>query len=209
MSGARITVAVVDPHEVVRAGIRAGLANHEDLMVVWESAPGAPPRTLPNCTPQVMVVDPCALRSDRLPTKEAGSSRGEAAVLVYANTATPQQLREALELGVRGYILKSDPSDVLASAIRTVANGNYFISSSLSRCVRDALLAQAGESLTPREQEILQLVADGHSNKSIASLLGLSPRTVEVHRLSLLRKFGAHTGAELVRRAIRSGVLSA
>jgi len=205
----RVTVGLIDSHEVVRAGVRTALSECSNLDVVWEVGPEGATSEIPDPSPHVLIFDPDAFEPPCGPAAARKSGNAPPPGLVaFADHASPEQLRNALRLGAKAYVLKSDPATILPMAVQAVASGRYFISPGLSDVVRDIVLTGGQASLTNRERTILSLIGEGHSSKSIANRLGLSARTVEVHRLHLMRKLGARSSAELVRLAIRHGLLT-
>ena len=207
-SSLTVPIGVVAPDAVTRNGLRAMLAGSPDLSVIWDA--GYDVAGLPDRPPSVVIVD-----LDRAPPASekaiAALLQGDlrTAILVYSYGATLDDLRHAFDFGAMGYVLKSDALELLRMAVRTVARRQHFITPGLSGCLRDVVLTWGEAALTQRERVILASIADGKSTKVIAQELRLSPRTVEVHRLHLLRKLEAHSSAELVRNAIRRGVLVA
>ena len=121
---------------------------------------------------------------------------------------------EVLDAGASGYVLKSAPADQLVTAIREVLRGNHYVSPEVAPDVLPFLLNGAHQmnkrvsKLTPRQREVLQLLAEGHTNKEIASVLKISPRTVEFHKYRMMQDLGLHSTAELTRYALKHGVIA-
>ncbi|MFB3777408.1 MAG: response regulator [Bryobacteraceae bacterium] len=205
MSG-EITVLLVDDHSLVRRGFRRMIEDDTQLRVVGEAAGGAEAVELARALrPQVVVMDMHMPDMDGVAaTREILAALPETAVLVLSMYSQENYVRSAFDAGARGYILKNAIEVDLPAAIKEVAAG---------KCVRDpglatALAADDGLSrLTQRERQILQLIAEGNSNKEIAALLGLSVNTVAVHRANLMDALGVHRTAELVLYAIRKGLV--
>jgi DNA-binding NarL/FixJ family response regulator len=133
-------------------------------------------------------------------------------VLILSMHGSEELIRGALEAGARGYVLKSDASRDLISAVHALTEHKAFLSSSasgpvLDRYLRGARALSSQQTLTPREREIVQLVAEGRSNKEIASTLKISTKTVEAHRANMMHKLGLTSVSELVRYAIRNQII--
>jgi DNA-binding NarL/FixJ family response regulator len=200
-----ITVLLADDHALVRRGFRRILEDEPDIDVVGEANDGIETVNLAVLLrPQVVVMDYAMPELDGVQaTAEIAHKAPECAVLMLSMHADTNYVRNAIDAGARGYLLKNAIEVDLAAAIREVAAGNtYGLSSSTSQPDADL------EKLTPRERQILQLIAQGHSNKEIAVLLGLSPNTVSAHRANLMEALGIHKTAELVLYAIRKGLVS-
>jgi DNA-binding NarL/FixJ family response regulator len=153
--------------------------------------------------PDVTVVDPGYV-TERSTLHDLASRSG---VLAYSGSRDEESVVQALEAGVQGYVLRSDPSVLLVMGIRAVAAAKAFLTPSLSDVLRRTLLRPEADPPTNRERQILALLAAGQTNKHVANTLGLSVRTVEVHRIALMRKLGAHSAPELMRVAIRRGLI--
>lgn len=136
---------------------------------------------------------------------------GETEVVILTVHDSEHLVREVLEAGARGYVLKSDASSCLVAAVESVLDHEPFLTSSISRtllrgCLESGPVPEAPHEpkLTPREREVLQLLAEGKSNKEVATALDISVKTAETHRTNMMRKLGVHCVAELVRYAIRT-----
>jgi DNA-binding NarL/FixJ family response regulator len=203
------SILIADDHEIVRSGLRAIVETHAGWTVVGEAADGEQAVALALETkPDVIIVDYSMPLMNGL---EAGrrikSLRLHAEVLVLTMHEDEEILTDALLAGVRGFLLKSDARKHLISAIEALLDGQpYFTSVLLEKLLSDYRLNKQNGSrllLTSREQGVVQLIAEGHTNKSISSILALSVKTVETHRASAMRKLGISSTAELVRYAIR------
>lgn len=203
------TVLIADDHAVVREGLRLVLERHEDLHVVAEAAniEETIRKTLGH-KPDVLVLDlnmPDGSTLDVLDKIRAASP--DTAIVVLTMQSEPGYARTALQRGVEGYVLKESAAQELRQAIDTVLKGGTFLSPSLGARLASAPEPEAlPDGITPREAEVLGLLAVGHTNAEIADKLHLSRRTVESHRSHLQTKTGADTRSALVRYAINHGL---
>lgn len=203
----KITVLLVDDHHLVRRGFRRMLEDENDIDVVGEAGDGDEAvRLARQLRPQVVLMD-CALpgTSGLNATKKILHELDEVAVLMLSMHSEDTLVRQALEAGASGYILKSAVDLDLAAAIRKVAAGETVLAPQLSRS--DPLKGERQAALTPRELEILRLIVHGKSNKEIADGLKLSVNTVSVHRANIMDALGIHKTADLVVYAIRNGLV--
>jgi DNA-binding NarL/FixJ family response regulator len=200
-----ITVLLADDHVLVRRGFRRILEDESDIEVLGEAGNGIETvRMATQLRPQVVVMDYAMPELDGVQaTAEIASKVPECAVLILSMHADENYIRNAIEAGARGYLLKNAADVDLAGAIRQVASGL-----TLGLTASPVPTEVEADKLTPRERQILQLIAQGHSNKEIAALLGLSPNTVSAHRANLMDALGIHKTAELVLYAIRKGLVS-
>jgi len=200
-----ITVLLADDHALVRRGFRRMLEDEADIEVIGEASNGIETVSLAmERRPNVVVMDYAMPELDGVQaTAEIKHKAPDCAVLMLSMHADENYVRNALDAGARGYLLKNAIEVDLAAAIREVAAGRTY-GLTAAPPASDAEL----DKLTPRERQILQLIAQGHSNKEIAALLGLSPNTVSAHRANLMEALGIHKTAELVLYAIRKGLVS-
>jgi len=204
----KIKVLLVDDHSLVRRGFRRMLEDEPDIVVVGEASDGDEAVRLARAlAPQVIVMD-CALpgASGLVATRKILETPPRKAILMLSMHSEDTLVRQALEAGARGYILKNAIDLELATAIRRVAAGEVVLDAQLAR--PSALRGERNAGLTPRELEILQLIVNGKSNKEIADELKLSANTVAVHRANIMETLGIHKTAELVVYAIRNGLVS-
>ena len=210
-----IRVLVADDHALVRAGLVSLLRALANVEVVGQAANGREAVALSaRERPQVVFmdiampdlngVDACA----RL-ARETPSTR----VVMLSMHANEEYLRRALRAGARGYLLKGASPAELEVALAAVARGETYITPAMSAMLVEAYRrggeeTGAGEALTTRQREVLQLIAEGHSSKAIAQRLGLSVKTVETHRSQLMARLDIHEIAGLVRYAVRHGLVS-
>lgn len=203
-----IGVLLVDDHHLVRRGFRRLLEDEPDISVLGEAGDGDEAiRLARRLKPRVILMD-CALpgTSGLVATKKILEELPDAAVLMLSMHSEDTLVRQALEAGASGYVLKNAVDLDLAAAIRKVAAGEEVLSPQLGGA--ETLKGERNGALTARELEILQLIVDGKSNKEIADQLGLSVNTVSVHRANIMDALGIHKTAELVVYAIRNGLVN-
>lgn len=204
----KISVLLVDDHGLVRRGFRRLLEDETDITVVGEAGDGTEAvRLTKQLKPTVVVMD-CAMpgTSGLVATRKILETMPEQAILMLSMHSEETLVRQALEAGARGYVLKNAVDLELAAAIRKVAEGQQVLDPQVAR--RASLKGERNGGLTPRELEILQLIVDGKSNKEIADQLSLSVNTVAVHRANIMDTLGIHKAAELVVYAIRNGLVN-
>ena len=213
-----IRILLADDHAIMRSGLRALLQQRDDFTVVGEASDGREAVALSESLhPDVVVMD---LTMPVLNGTEAArqiiGKHPEIAVVILTMHSDEAYVLRALKAGARGYLLKESAEADLISAIRAVQQGKAFFSPAVSkvlvqdyiRQLQDKDIEDSYELLTTREREILQLVAEGKSNKDIANLLHLSVYTIETHRGNIMEKLGLHTVPELILYAVRKGVIS-
>ncbi|MFZ0213025.1 MAG: response regulator transcription factor [Candidatus Acidiferrales bacterium] len=204
----KISVLLVDDHALVRRGFRRILEDEADIIVSGEASSGEDAiRLAHELKPQVIVMD-CALpgMSGLDATRRILEMLPQTLVLMLSMHSENTLVRQALEAGARGYILKSALDLELVAAIRRIMEGEIVLAPKL--VVTAALKGKHNAALTPREFEVLGLIANGKSNKEIASQLNLSVNTVAVHRANIMDTLGIHKTAELVVYAIRNGLVN-
>lgn len=204
----KLTVLLVDDHALVRRGFRRILEDDADIEVVGEASDGEEAvRAANKAKPDVIVMD-CALpgMSGLDATRRILAAQPDAAILMLSMHAEDTLVRQALDAGARGYILKNAMDLDLANAVKRVAKGERVLDSQLARPA--ALKGERQGGLTPRELDVLQRIVAGKSNKEIAAELNLSVNTVSVHRANIMDALGIHKTAELVVYAIRNGLVT-
>ena len=204
----KITVLLVDDHSLVRRGFRRMLEDEPDMQVVGEAGDGEEAVKLAKeLHPRVVVMD-CALpgMNGLQATRKIIDERPEAAVLMLSMHTEGTWVRQAIEAGARGYVLKNALDLELGAAIRKVAAGETVFDPQVEQ--RTVLKGERTAGLTQRELEVLQMIVDGKSNKEIAAVLDLSANTVAVHRANIMNTLGIHKTAELVVYAIRAGLVN-
>jgi DNA-binding NarL/FixJ family response regulator len=204
----KISVLLVDDHSLVRRGFRRILEDELDIVVTGEAGDGVEAiRLALELQPQVVVMDCAMPRMNGLEaTRKILEKQPQALVLMLSMHPEETLVRQALDAGARGYVLKNAVDLELGAAIRRVVAGETVLDSQLRRPT--ALKGERDEHLTPRELEILQMIVDGKSNKEIATVLDLSANTVAVHRANIMDALGIHKTAELVVYAIRNGLVN-
>ena len=204
----KISVLLVDDHSLVRRGFRRMLEDEADIEVVGEASDGLEAVNLArSLKPQVIVMD-CALPeiNGLQATRKILEFSPETLVLMLSMHTEETWVRQALEAGARGYVLKNALDLELGPAIRRIVSGETVLDGQLS--VKENLKGERSAGLTAREVEILQLICEGKSNKEIAAQLSLSANTVAVHRANIMDALGIHKTAELVVYAIRIGLVN-
>ena len=199
---------LVDDHALVRRGFRRMLDDDQTLEVVAEASNGVEAVQLAEkLKPQVIVMD-CQLpqMTGLEATRKILRDRPETAILMLSMHSEDTLVRQALEAGARGYVLKNALELDLSRAIKEVAAGNSVLDPQVKRA--EALKGERETGLTARELEVLQHIVAGKSNKEIASDLNLSVNTVSVHRANIMDRLGIHKTAELVVYAIRNGLVN-
>jgi DNA-binding NarL/FixJ family response regulator len=204
----KISVLLVDDHSLVRRGFRRILEDELDIVVTGEAGDGMEAiRLALELQPQVVIMDCAMPRMNGLEaTRKILEKQPRALVLMLSMHPEETLVRQALDAGARGYVLKNAVDLELGAAIRRVVAGETVLDSQLRR--PPALKGERDEHLTPRELEILQMIVDGKSNKEIATVLELSANTVAVHRANIMDALGIHKTAELVVYAIRNGLVN-
>jgi len=207
MNNDKISVLLVDDHSLVRKGFRRILEDDPEIQVVGEAADGTEAVKLAQeLEPKVIVMDMAMPGLNGMQASiEILKLRPKTAILMLSMYSEENYVRNALDAGAKGYILKDAMDIDLATAIKQVAAGQRVLAPGLLSSTPEAD-ADHGK-LTNREKQILQLIAEGKSNKEIAALLDLSVNTVSVHRANLMEALGIHRTAELVLYAVRKGLV--
>ncbi|MEE9217095.1 MAG: response regulator transcription factor [Anaerolineales bacterium] len=210
------SIVLADDHQVVRQGLRALLEAESDFRVIGEAGDGLETcQLVERLEPNVLVVDLMMPGLNGLEVARQVSKRSpQTRIVILSMHANEAYVLEALRNGATAYVLKESSANDLAKAVREVAAGRRFLSPPLSERAIDAYMHKVEpgvhdvyETLTAREREVFQLTAEGHSNKEIGALLSISPRTAETHRANLMRKLDLHTQTDLIRYALRRGIL--
>ena len=210
---APIRVLIADDHTIVRSGLHLLLSSEPDIEVIGEATDGISAVELAQeFKPDVVLMDIEMPELDGFEaTRQIRARVPEVNVLVLTMHRSDEYFFQMLEAGALGYVLKGAETSELINAVRAVARGDVFLHPSMARRLVQRFLHQVGADpqgrprLTPREKQILNLVAEGYSNKEIAERLVVSPSTVHSHRTNLMQKLGLSTRHELVQYARRQG----
>jgi len=215
-----VQILLADDHEVVRKGLRALLEAQPGWKVIAEATDGREAvEKATDMHPDVAIVDigmPSlnGLEATRQIVKKAPRTR----VLVLTMHDANPLIQQVVKAGARGYVLKSDVASDLVSAVEALCRDQTFFTSKVSQVILDRYVGKSAGTeispdpespLTPREREVVQLLAEGKSSKEVAAVLGISVKTAETHRINLMRKLDCHSVAEVVRYAVRNLIAEA
>lgn len=210
------SILLADDHPVVRHGLRALLEAERDFRIVGEADDGLETvRMVESLQPDVLVLDLMMPSLNGLEvTRQVCQRVPQTQVIILSMHADEAYVLEALRNGAVGYVLKDASAGELVRAVREVIAGRRYLSPPLSERAIEAYVQKASEgaldpyeTLTTREREVLHLVAEGYTSAEIAARLSISPRTVEVHRANVMRKLGLRSQTDLIRYALRRGIL--
>jgi len=214
----KIRVLLADDHTLMRRGLRLIVEQQPDLVVVGEAEDGRQAVALSaSVKPDVAVLDIGMPNLNGIEAaKQITDGESGAAVVILSMHADETYILRALKAGARGYLLKDSAESDLVRAIRSVAEGKSFFSPAVSKVMLEDYMKKLQRTgsedsydlLTPREREILQLIAEGKSNKEVANLLHLSVYTVETHRANIMEKLKLKSVPELILYAVRKGIIS-
>jgi two-component system, NarL family, response regulator NreC len=213
-----IRIFLAEDHHIVRRGLHLLLAAEKTFSVIGEAADGLETvQSVGKLRPTVLVLDLMIPRLHGLDViRQVHHDSPETKIVVLSMHADEHYVTEALRLGASGYVLKDASSDDLVLAVKSVCDGRRYLSAPLAERALTAYVERPGESdldvydtLTNRERLVLQLAAEGASSPEIGKKLFISPRTAETHRSNVMRKLTLHSQTELVRFAIRRGIISA
>jgi DNA-binding NarL/FixJ family response regulator len=211
-----VSVLLADDHEVLRRGLRQIIEDQPGWTVCGEAGNGREAVELATKEkPDIAVIDISMPELNGLEaTRQIRKASPRTEVLVFTMHENENLVREVLSAGARGYLMKSDAARHIVAAVDALSRHKPFFTSNVSETLLEGFL-RAGtrsdgdvdrETITPREREIIQLLAEGHSNKAVATKLGISVKTAETHRATIMRKLGASSVVEIVRYAIRNGI---
>jgi DNA-binding NarL/FixJ family response regulator len=214
----RISVLLAEDHTIVRQGLRLLIEAEGDIEVVAQAKTGREAVQLTrDLRPQVIVMDIAMPFLNGLQaTRQILKAHPGAKILILSAHSDPEYIEQVVKSGAAGYLVKQTSAELVAKAIREVHQGRSIFSSSIARRLKDEyqkapdgvrFYKKGDTDLTTREAELLQLIAEGHVNKQIASELGISIKTVEKHRQHLMEKLNIHDIAGLTRFAIAAGVI--
>jgi DNA-binding NarL/FixJ family response regulator len=215
----KLRILVADDHEVVRAGVRSILDRQPDCEICGEAVTGRQAVALAEqLQPEIVILD---ITMPELNGLEAARQILKAVpgvqVLILSMHESEELVQDILDIGAQGYILKSDAGRELAAAVQALRGREPFFTSRVAQIALRAHLNKrhSGHAQpspdgtpTPREREVLQLLAEGKTNKAVASALGISVMTVETHRANIMHKLGAHSIADLVHYAVRNKIIT-
>jgi two-component system, NarL family, response regulator NreC len=213
-----IQIMLVDDHPIVRQGIKAVISGAADMRIIAEAADGKEAVDLAaEKSPEVVIMD---ITLPVLNGLDASSQilkkNKKTKILILSMHESHVFIEKALDCGIRGYVLKESAANEIIDAVREVYAGRYFLSSKISSFVIESYISGGKKNipksatgiLTWRERGILQLIAEGLSNKEIANKLNIALKTVLVHRNNVMRKLNAHNQAQLIRYALKEGIIS-
>jgi len=205
-------ILIADDHGIVRSGLRKLLESEDRIEVVAEASNGIEARDLAvEHKPDLAILDVKMPELNGLEaTRQIRELAPDVSVLILSMHDEERYLFEALKAGASGYVLKRAADSDLIDAIRAIERGEPFLTPEAQQALIRDVLGEGenhGEELTPREEEVVKLVAEAHTNKEIAELLGLAEKTAENHRSNAMRKLGMRDRVELVRYAIRRGLI--
>jgi two-component system, NarL family, response regulator NreC len=214
----RLRLALADDHTIMRSGLRLLLERESDFSIVGEAGDGREVIEIVEAqSPDIVIMDVAMPNLNGIEAaRRITSSHPRTAIIILSMHSDESYVLRALNAGARGYLLKDSAESDLISAVRAVSEGKAFFSPAISKLlVEDYVrqLRQRGvedsyELLTPRERELLQLVAEGKTTKEAATVLNLSPHTVDTHRANLMRKLNLNSLPELILYAVRKGVIT-
>jgi DNA-binding NarL/FixJ family response regulator len=215
----KLRILIADDHGLVRRGARTVLQSHRGWKVVGEAANGREAvEKATKLRPDIVIVDISMPELDGLEvTRQIRKSLPDVKVLVLTMHESDQMIRRALDAGAHGYLLKSDLVDHLPKAVTAIAENKRFLTPKICEIVFEGFInagnkpdeeKPAGPRITPRELEIIRLLAQGKPNKELSTQLGITVRTVETHRSKIMLKLGLHSLAELIHYAMRNEIIS-
>ena len=215
----QIRILLADDHPVVRDGLRALLEREADMAIVAEASDGREAvRLAEEQAPDVVVMDVgMPIMNGMEATRRIVATNSHTAVVILSMHQDESYVLGSLNAGAKGYLLKDSMRKEVIEAIRAVSQGRSFLTRKVSAILQEDYISQLRRRgledsytlLTDREREILQLIAEGRTNKEVASLLNISLTTVETHRTHILQKLDLHSVPELILYAVRKGIISA
>ena len=214
----KVRILIADDHEVVRRGLVTLLQSHEGWEICGEATDGrVAVEKARELKPDVVIVDIGMPGLNGLAaTRQLVQQDPQCKVIVLTITDSDQVIREALDAGARGFVLKSDAARDLVSAVEALQRNRMFFTARVNDMVLDGFLDRGNgirttpprlPRLTPREREVIQLLAEGKSSKEVASVLNLSTKTAETHRSNIMRKLGFHSIRDLVVYAVKNNII--
>lgn len=214
----KIRILIADDHGIVRKGLRLQLEQHEEFQVVGEAADGREAvRLAEELSPDVIIMDIAMPNLNGIQaTTQLVKKNPNLGVIMLSMHSDESYLTRTLSAGAKGYLLKDSADQDLYRAVQSVSEGKPFFSPSIAKTLLEDYMRQLQQRglqdsydlLTDREKEILQLLAEGKSNKEVAGQLNLSPSTVETHRTRIMQKLDLHSSADIVLYAVRKKIIS-
>ena len=216
--GRMVRVLIGDDHEVIRRGLRQMIERRSGWSVCGEAASGAEvERLTAELAPDVVILDVSMPGTDSVEvTRRMRAAHPATEILIFTMHEGEEMIRALIGAGARGYLLKSDPTTQVYAALEALAEHKPYFTPKVSEALREAFLKTIPEGggktpatlLSAREREIIQLLAESRSNKEVATKLGISVKTVETHRATIMRKLGVSSVVELVHYAVRNKIIS-
>lgn len=214
----KLRILIADDHGIVRKGLRLQLEQHEQFEVVGEANDGREAvRTAEQLAPDVVIIDIAMPNLNGVEaTTQILKQNARTGVIILSMHSDEGYLRRALAAGARGYLLKDSADVDLYRAVEAVANGKSFFSPAIANTLLEDYMRQLQQRgledsydlLTDREKEVLQLLAEGKSNKEVAAALNLSTGTIETHRTHIMQKLDLHSAADIILYAVRKKIIS-
>jgi DNA-binding NarL/FixJ family response regulator len=213
---AKIRLLLADDHTILRAGLRSLIEAEPDMCVIAEADEGrAAVKLACQLEPDVAIMDiAMPLLNGLEATRQIKHNCPAVKVLILTMYDNEEYIRQALAFGAMGYLLKDATASELVSAIRAIHHGEAVLSPPVTRLVLENYLRwgdiqrdHSADGLSPREREVLQLIAEGYTNKEMAEILSLSIKTIQTHRMNLMSKLGLHDRAELIKYAIQRKII--
>jgi two-component system response regulator NreC len=214
-----VRILLADDHKVVRQGTRALLSAVPEWEIVGEADNGRDAVSLTaELKPDIVILDISMPELNGLDaTRQIKKKSPETEVLIFTGQETEELVHDVFDSGARSYIMKTDAADHLIDAIKALSEHKHFFTSRISEIVVARYIQEKGtlegapekSRITDREREIVQLLAEGKSSKEIATILGISVRTVETHRAAIMKKLGLKSFSELIRYAVRNKIIEA
>jgi len=216
MSDGKIKLLIADDHAILRHGLKRILEAEPDMAVVGDAANGADAvKRVRQIKPDVVIMDVSMPEQDGIESLRQIIKTTTTRVLILSVHLEHQVIADAVSAGASGYLVKDSLDTELVSAVRTIMHGGIVFSPSVSKILADttqhapAGIARSMESLTSREREVFMLLAEGRTPTEVAGSLFVSPKTVHTHRQHIMEKLGLRTTTELIRFALREGVIKA
>lgn len=212
----KIRIFIADDHRILRDGIRSLIEDENDMVVIGEAEDGRAAVKMANqLEPDVMILDiAMPILNGLEATRQIKQLKPQVKILILSMHENEEYIRQVLAAGAQGYILKDAAARDLLGAIRSVYHGESVLSPAITRLVIEEYLRwgdlqpdQAADGLSVREREVLQLIAEGYTNKQIAEILSISIKTVQAHRSSLMQKLDLHDRGELIKYAIQKKII--